>query len=119
MYTIQSYDTGEGGLYGHELRFDGDHEVFASHFPGNPIVPGAVLVDVIRAVASDVMARPMRVSVVRNVKFITVIVPDSSVSLKVSTRYEEKEEGYLFKSVISDAEKIYAKFDLMLVPDTL
>ena len=78
MFTIQSYDTKEENLFGHTLRFDEAHEVFAAHFPGNPIVPGAVLVDVMRAVATDILGVEAQVVTVKNAKFITVIVPKNS-----------------------------------------
>ncbi len=113
MYQIQSYQIAEGQS-AHHLRFNDSHEVFAAHFPGNPIVPGAVLIDVIRTVASDVLGKEMQVSLVKNAKFITVIVPDSSVTLDIVSHYSEVEEGILFKSVISDGERIFAKFDVIL-----
>lgn len=114
MFTIQSYDTKEENLFGHLLRFDEAHEVFAAHFPGNPIVPGAVLVDVMRAVATDILGVEAQVVTVKNAKFITVIVPQSNVELKVKTSYTTSGEDYLFKSVIADEGKIYAKFDLLV-----
>ena len=114
MFAIQSYDTKEENLFGHALRFDETHAVFAAHFPGNPIVPGAVLVDVMRAVATDILGVEAQVVMVKNAKFITVIVPQSSVELKVKTSYTTSGEDYLFKSVIADEGKIYAKFDLLV-----
>ena len=114
MFTIQSYDTKEENLFGHTLRFDETHAVFASHFPGNPIVPGAVLVDVMRAVATDILGVEAQVVTVKNAKFITVIVPKNDLLLKITTRYTLAGEDYLFKSVIADEEKIYAKFDLLV-----
>ncbi len=114
MFTIRAYDTGEAGAFGHELRFDAGHEVFAAHFPGNPIVPGAVLVEVIRSAASDILQEEMRVVEVRNVKFITVIVPGVDEPLNIVSRYAEKEGTYSFKSVISGGDRIYAKFDLIV-----
>lgn len=113
MYQIQSYQT-ETGQQAHHLCFNASHEVFGAHFPGSPIVPGAVLIDVIRHVAADMLGRNVQVSEVKNVKFITVIVPDSSVTLNISSQYAEMETGYLFKSVISDSERIYAKFDIIV-----
>lgn len=114
MYQIQANNIVDSQAFEHTLRFNAAHEVFAAHFPGSPIVPGAVLIDVIQSVASDVMKKPMRVAEAKNVKFITVIVPNSNVTLTVSSRYSEVTDGCLFKSVISDAEHIYVKFDLIL-----
>ncbi len=114
MYKIQSYQSEEADVFGHHLYFNADHEVFGAHFPGNPIVPGAVLIDVVRSAASDVLGKEMRVVDVKNAKFVTVIVPHSDVMLNITSRYAQAQDGFLFKSVISDSEKIYAKFDLIV-----
>lgn len=119
MYKIQSYQSEEAGAFGHHLYFNANHEVFGAHFPGNPIVPGAVLIDVVRSAASDVLGKEMRVVEVKNAKFITVIVPDSDVTLNITSRCAQAENGVLFKSVVSDSEKIYAKFDLIVKEETL
>lgn len=113
MYQIQLHKKEEGSSE-HTLRFNASHEVFAAHFPGSPIVPGAVLIDVVRSVASEVFGKNMRVTEVKNVKFITVIIPKSEEDLKIVSRYSVVEDGYLFKSVISGADCIFAKFDVLV-----
>lgn len=81
--------------------------------------PGAVLIDVVRSAASDVLGKEARVVEVKNAKFITVIVPDSDVTLNITSRCAQAENGILFKSVVSDSEKIYAKFDLIVKEERL
>jgi 3-hydroxymyristoyl/3-hydroxydecanoyl-(acyl carrier protein) dehydratase len=49
-----------------ELSIPGDHPSAAGHFPGNPIVPGALLLDA-AAVSIGVGQRPF---IIRNAKFL-------------------------------------------------
>lgn len=64
-----------------EHRIAADHPMFAGHFPGDPIVPGAYLLAWVvaaadRALAADGDAR--RVVAVARVKFLRPLRPDEA-----------------------------------------
>jgi 3-hydroxymyristoyl/3-hydroxydecanoyl-(acyl carrier protein) dehydratase len=60
-----------------EHRFDADHPTAAGHFPGNPIIPGALLLDqALRAIGADV---PLEIQVV---KFLSPVRPGDSVAIR-------------------------------------
>ncbi|MEC5384185.1 3-hydroxylacyl-ACP dehydratase [Uliginosibacterium sp. H3] len=62
-----------------ELFIAEDHPAFAGHFPGRPIVPGALLIDLaIRAVAQ---ATGRRISSVAQAKFLSPALPGEPLSL--------------------------------------
>jgi 3-hydroxymyristoyl/3-hydroxydecanoyl-(acyl carrier protein) dehydratase len=62
------------------LRFDGAHPTAAGHFPGNPMIPGAMLLDeVIVAIAgADCDAR----LVIRSAKFLHIVRPGEDFELR-------------------------------------
>lgn len=64
-----------------ERRFPADHPASAGHFPGNPIIPGALLLD--EAVAA-VAARLERTGVVliRVAKFLHPVRPSDAVRMQ-------------------------------------
>jgi 3-hydroxyacyl-[acyl-carrier-protein] dehydratase len=60
-----------------EYQFDRDHLAADGHFPGNPIIPGALLLDhVLRAVG---IAAPMTL---RFVKFFHVVRPGDCIEIR-------------------------------------
>jgi 3-hydroxymyristoyl/3-hydroxydecanoyl-(acyl carrier protein) dehydratase len=60
-----------------EYQFDRHHVTADGHFPGNPIIPGALLLDhVLRAVGS---AAPMTL---RFVKFLHVVRPGDRIEIR-------------------------------------
>ena len=60
-----------------EYQFDRDHPTAEGHFPDNPIIPGALLLDhVLRAVNSDA---PMAL---RFVKFLRVVRPGDRIEIR-------------------------------------
>ncbi|MGO8917018.1 MAG: hypothetical protein ACLQJR_14030 [Stellaceae bacterium] len=63
-----------------EVRFSIDHPTAAGHFPGNPIIPGAVLLDeVLQAIAGDGCVGP---SVIRSVKFLQPVRPGDGLLIR-------------------------------------
>ena len=65
----------------YKIRFDASHPIFAGHFPGHPIVPGACLVQVAEELLSAHLGQKIRFTSVRNLKFRHPITPDQEVTL--------------------------------------
>jgi 3-hydroxyacyl-[acyl-carrier-protein] dehydratase len=64
-----------------ELRFASDHPSAAGHFPSNPIIPGALLLDeVVKAAAEP--ANPGSEINVRTAKFFRPVRPGERLSIR-------------------------------------
>jgi 3-hydroxyacyl-[acyl-carrier-protein] dehydratase len=59
-----------------EIRVAADHPALEGHFPGNPIVPGVVLLDAV--IANVELATGCRISRVQQAKFHSVLRPSES-----------------------------------------
>lgn len=64
------------------LRIPATHPSLPGHFPGNPIVPGVVLLD---RVAAAVGKRGARLAKIGVVKFMTPLKPDEDATLAITT----------------------------------
>jgi 3-hydroxyacyl-[acyl-carrier-protein] dehydratase len=64
-----------------ELIFAGDHPTAPGHFPSNPIIPGAVLLDEIVAILIS-PASPDKRIIIRSAKFFRPVRPGDSVNLR-------------------------------------
>ena len=85
-----------------EVRFAVDHPTAAGHFPGNPIIPGAVLLDeVLQAMAGTDGA--MEPSVIRSAKFLQPVRPGDAVVI----RWEPDSNGQArFECRLLDPERL-------------
>jgi 3-hydroxyacyl-[acyl-carrier-protein] dehydratase len=63
------------------LRVPATHPSLPGHFPGNPIVPGVVLLDRVAAALEKNGARLARIGVV---KFLTPLKPDEDATLAIA-----------------------------------
>jgi 3-hydroxyacyl-[acyl-carrier-protein] dehydratase len=73
-----------------EIDFAADHPTAAGHFPGNPILPGALLLDaVLIAVAGGAGGKNPASSSVRSVKFLRAVRPGSRLRIVWEVKGED------------------------------
>jgi len=81
-YIVKNNEAGvENNEAEYTIRFDTSHPVFAGHFPGHPIVPGACLVQIAEELLSAHLGQNIRFTAVRNLKFRQPVTPDQEVTL--------------------------------------
>jgi 3-hydroxymyristoyl/3-hydroxydecanoyl-(acyl carrier protein) dehydratase len=64
------------------VRIAATHPALPGHFPGNPIVPGVVLLD--RVAAAIERARGLRLAKIASVKFLAPLKPEEDAQLRVA-----------------------------------
>lgn len=60
-----------------------DHPSLQGHFPGNPIVPGVVLLGEVMKAIRQVEQVPLNVGGFQSVKFISPLFPDESLTIRL------------------------------------
>jgi len=66
-----------------------DHPAFAGHFPGNPIVPGVVLLDRAILCAEQLIGQPVTHWQIGNAKFLSPVGPGETLHFAL----EQKASG--------------------------
>lgn len=72
-----------------EARFESladipaDHPAFAGHFPGQPILPGVLLIQRVMDLAEASIGRSLAACALRNVKFIAPVMPGDQLRLEL------------------------------------
>ena len=95
-----------------ERRFAVDHPTAAGHFPGNPIVPGAVLLDEIMA---SICAAECDVAVttIRSAKFLRPVRPGEALRV----RWRPLPDGTIgFECRMKEDDALAVTGALMIVP---
>lgn len=62
-----------------EFAIDADHPALEGHFPGDPLVPGSLILDLVIAGEPLLRGRPLRIE---SVKFLAPLRPKQRVSVE-------------------------------------
>lgn len=68
------------------IRFDAAHPIFAGHFPGHPIVPGACLVQIAQELTAGATGRSGAFTQIRNLKFRQPVTPDQQLTVTIQEK---------------------------------
>jgi len=114
FFTIMTHEEVENGRI-YRIALNASHPIFQAHFAGNPIMPGACIVQVIKELVVDYFSRTFFVCAVKNVKFLSAINPIDSPEISVQLSFTQQEnERISVYAVLNDDDKIFSKSTLLL-----
>lgn len=58
-----------------------DHPAIPGHFPGNPVVPGVVILDMVRRAAEPALPAGLRINRLPRAKFVAPLLPGQQVDI--------------------------------------
>ena len=91
------------------------HAIFQAHFAGNPIMPGACILQMIKELTADYYKRSFFVCAVKNMKFLHAINPLESPEISVQLSFKQQENDRISASVVlNNNDIIFVKSALIL-----
>lgn len=93
FYKIISLEHKEGARHEAVLMINATHAVFKGHFPGNPIMPGVCMMQIIKELTEQITKQSLMMQSLTNVKFMALINPDVTPELCLELDIAETEEG--------------------------
>lgn len=94
LYKIASLNHKDGAL-GAMLNIDKSHQVFEGHFPGQPVLPGAVMLQMVKEVLESVLGYTIRLKKADQIKFLGLIDPQIDNLLKLELSYNQTADNLL------------------------
>jgi 3-hydroxymyristoyl/3-hydroxydecanoyl-(acyl carrier protein) dehydratase len=77
-------------LYTARAHIPLDHPCFPGHFPGQPILPGVLLLERVLSLAQASLGQPLNECTLYNVKFLAPVAPDDAIDVQLaSTNFNE------------------------------
>jgi len=116
LYSIVTFDK-DGQEIKATVKLNAEHEVFKGHFPGNPIMPGVCMIQMIKELIEKAMEKTLFLSVASNVKFMAIINPEKNETIQLSLNLTEDGDIVKVKNITSFddtiALKLSATFKIM------
>ena len=100
-----------------KVHLNRDNIIFKVHFEGNPVLPGACMVEITRKLMETITGRPLYIIKIKNLKFANMVTPvnnpDILFHFDISNCKDDTTES---KVQITDTEnkQLFAKLSLSL-----
>lgn len=92
------------------VQFNAAHSIFEGHFPGQPVVPGVCMMQMVKEILQQVMKVSARLEKADLVKFLTVINPVETKSVQVELACSGIEnEQVKISATLFNQETVYFK----------
>lgn len=95
LYTIMSSGQDDAGPSTFRIAINHKHDIFRGHFPGNPVLPGACTIQIIKELAEEATGRIMLLSEAQSIKYLSFINPELNRILDIDIHLKEKDTGLL------------------------
>ena len=83
FYKVISEEKTTDSKYVITILVNEKHEVFKGHFPGNPIMPGVCMIQIIKELTEKITQNTLMIQTLTNVKFMALINPEVTPELRL------------------------------------
>jgi len=83
FYKVLSEEKTGDSKYVVTILVNEKHEVFKGHFPGNPIMPGVCMIQIIKELTEKITQNTLMIQTLTNVKFMALINPEVTAELRL------------------------------------
>jgi 3-hydroxyacyl-[acyl-carrier-protein] dehydratase len=98
------------GIISATLDINADSEILKGHFPGQPVVPGACMLQITKEVLETVLKASLRLKKAEQLKFLAIIDPMNVPAVELYISYKQQEDGSIKATArLSDAHTVYFK----------
>jgi len=92
FYNVLSEEKTGDSKYSITILINEKHEVFKGHFPGNPIMPGVCMIQIIKELTAAITKSTLIIQTSSNVKFMALINPEVTPELRLELEITTTEE---------------------------
>lgn len=85
------------------------HPVFAGHFPGQPVVPGVCMLQIIKEGLEQVVGRKIILTQAANIKFLSMLVPVAHKEINLNIFFIISDEIFISNASLSFRDETFIK----------
>lgn len=116
FYTI-SQQTTDSGYFKALIFFNAGHAIFDGHFPGQPVVPGVCMMQVVHEQLQDATHQKLRLKKASDLKFLHVIVPDQHPQVWLELKFQQTDASFEVNATLFWEETIFFKCKASFLPN--
>jgi len=75
------------------LEINPAHAIFEGHFPGQPVVPGVCMMQMVKEIAEKVLEKEIRLVKADQIKFLAPLIPAENQPLQMELKFTARENS--------------------------
>lgn len=95
FYKVLSEEKVSDTKYNVTILVNEKHDVFKGHFPGNPIMPGVCMIQIIKELTEKFIESSLLIQTLTNVKFMALINPEATPELRLELDITHTEDNLI------------------------
>lgn len=88
LYEVNEVEKTEEGIIA-KVHLNKHHDIFKGHFPGNPVMPGVCMIQMIKELTEKEVGKELFLTRSTNIKFMAIINPENNPDLELSIAISE------------------------------
>lgn len=77
LYTVLDLEQNDNTAVAN-IKLNREHKIFEGHFPGNPVMPGVCMIQIIKELTEKAVGKSLFLNTSSNVKFMAIINPEKN-----------------------------------------
>jgi len=95
------------------VALNAGHPLYAGHFPQQPVVPGVLMMAMVKDVLEKQLNAKLQLRKAFHLKYLNVLIPHSNQQIMIVTQVEQSNAGSILAiGTIQHAQILYCKFKL-------
>ena len=93
------------------IKLNPNHPIFAGHFPGQPVLPGACLLQMVKETMQNFTGEELQLVKANHLKFISIIDPSKNNILEMALTHKRSENNeWVVSATLTDGATTCFKF---------
>jgi 3-hydroxyacyl-[acyl-carrier-protein] dehydratase len=116
LYTIQSLTETDHQIQA-TVKLKSDHAIFKGHFPGQPVLPGVCMMEMISEITGEWLRQSFGIAGGPMIKFLHMIDPQKNPQVSLEIKYQYETDRITTSGRIYSGSEVFMKFQLNLVAE--
>lgn len=109
IFKVESIEHNDGVIKA-VLLINADSPIFQGHFPGQPVIPGACMLQLVKDVLADTLGYAIQLKKGDNLKFVGMIEPETAGTVLLAISYKVIENSISANAKLSEGDRACFKF---------
>lgn len=113
LFTVDGLSNNSGTIEA-TIIIDEQHKIFEGHFPGQPVLPGVCMMQIIKELTEDAIGKKLFLGKADQCKFLSMVDPLKNNKLLAIIKYAELEKEVNIDVILKTEAAIFLKMKASL-----